>query len=132
MMTFLDAVKAFEDDLKVKVDIPVNNLRYDPEGVTMKLELDNADSDGMFLNSSARVMTGQFNVEISADISTNKYEMMRQANKVLSAYKRGDTLPVLDRKIVILQVGQSSIYKMEHPRGNVRNINVIIDFQITK
>lgn len=131
-MTFLDAVKAFEDDLKAKVDIPVNNLRYDPERATMKLKLNNADSDGQFLNSSARVLLGQFNVEISAPLGTNKYEMMRQANKVLSAYKRGDTLPVLDRRIVILQAGQSSVYKLEYPGGHVENINVIIDFQITK
>lgn len=131
-MQFLDAVKAFEDDLKAKVDIPVVNLNRNPEGPIMRLALNNADSDGQFLNSNARVLIGQFNVEISAPLGTNKYEMMRQANKVLSAYKRGDTLPVLGRKIVILQVGQSSIYKLEHPNGHTENINVIIDFQITK
>lgn len=131
-MQFLDAVKAFEDDLKAKVNIPVVNLNRNPEGPIMRLALNNADSDGQFLNSSARVLIGQFNVEISAPLGTNKYEMMRQANKVLSAYKRGDTLPVLDRRIVILQVGQSSIYKLEHPNGHAENINVIIDFQITK
>lgn len=131
-MQFLDAVKAFEDNLKAKVDIPVVNLNRNPEGPIMRIALNNADSDGQFLNSSARVLIGQFNVEISAPLGTNKYEMMRQANKVLSAYKRGDTLPALDRRIVILQVGQSSIYKLEHPGGHVENINVIIDFQITK
>ena len=144
-MTFLDAVKAFEDDLKAKVSIPVHNKNIPTDGVSMRVTLNNPDADGMFLNSGARVMTGQFNVEISAPLGTNKYEMMRQANKVLSEYKRGDFINAADRRVVMLQVNQTSSYvDGVNPRtveealsgGQAmsphQKINVIIDFQITK
>lgn len=127
-MTFLDAVKAFEDDLKAKVNIPVRNQKIPTDGVSMRVALNNADADGMFLNSGARVMTGQFNVEVSESLGVNKYAMMGHANKVLSIYKRGYSLPVLDRRVLILQANHSTPY----PTDAHQKINVIIDFQITK
>lgn len=127
-MTFLDAVKAFEDDLKAKVSIPVHNKNIPTDGVSMRVALNNADADGLFLNSGARVMTGQFNVEISASLSTNKYAMMNHANKVLAVYVRGYSVPVLDRRVLITQANQSTPY----PTDAHQKINVIIDFQITK
>ncbi|UTQ79881.1 hypothetical protein vBVnaSL3_60 [Vibrio phage vB_VnaS-L3] len=127
-MTFLDAVKVFEDDLKAKVNIPVHNKNIPTDGVSMRVALNNADADGLFLNSGARVMTGQFNVEISAQLGTNKYDMIWHANKVLSVYVRGYSVPVLDRRVLILQANQSSPY----PTEAHQKINVIIDFQITK
>jgi hypothetical protein len=127
-MTFLDAVKAFEDDLKAKVNIPVHNKNIPTDGVSMRVALNNADADGLFLNSSARVMTGQFNVEISAPLGTNKYEMMSYANAVLSVFVRGYYVPVLDRRVLILQANHSTPY----PTDAHQKINVIIDFQITK
>lgn len=127
-MTFLDAVKAFEDDLKAKVSIPVYNKSIPTDSVSMRVALNNADADGLFLNSSARVMTGQFNVEISESLGVNKYAMMSHANKVLSIYKRGYSIPVLDRRVMVLQANQSSPY----PTEAHQKINVIIDFQITK
>lgn len=127
-MTFLDAVKAFEDDLKAKVSIPVTNKSIPTDSVSMRVALNNADADGLFLNSSARVMTGQFNVEISAQLGINKYAIMAEANKVLSVYGRGYSVPVLDRRVMILQANQSTPY----PTEAHQKINVIIDFQITK
>lgn len=127
-MTFLDAVKAFEDDLKAKVSIPVHNKNIPTDGVSMRVALNNADADGVFLNSGARVMTGQFNVEISENLGTNKYAMMNHANKVLAVYVRGYSVPVLDRRVLISQVNQSTPY----PTDAHQKINVIIDFQITK
>lgn len=127
-MTFLDAVKSFEDDLKAKVNIPVRNQKIPTDGVSMRVALNNADANGMFLNSGARVMTGQFNVEISAPLGTNKYEMMKRAERVLSVFVRGYLIPVLDRRILILQANQSTPY----PTDAHQKINVIIDFQITK
>lgn len=127
-MTFLDAVKAFEDDLKAKVSIPVHNKNIPTNGVSMRVALNNADADGLFLNSGARVMTGQFNVEISAELGTNKYDMMWHANKVLVVFARGYSIPVLDRRVVVLQANQSTPY----PTDAHQKINVIIDFQITK
>lgn len=127
-MTFLDAVKAFEDDLKAKVSIPVHNKNIPTDSVSMRIALNNADADGLFLNSGSRVMTGQFNVEISAPLGTNKYAMMGHANKVLSTYERGYSVPVLDRRVLILQANQSTPY----PTEAHQKINVIIDFQITK
>lgn len=127
-MTFLDAVKAFEDDLKAKVSIPVHNKNIPTDGVSMRVALNNADADGQFLNSGARVMTGQFNVEISAELGTNKYAMMAEANKVLAVFVRGYSVPVLDRRVLILQANQSTPY----PTEAHQKINVIIDFQITK
>lgn len=127
-MTFLDAVKAFEDDLKAKVNIPVRNQNIPTDGVSMRVALNNADADGMFLNSSARVMTGQFNVEISAPLGTNKYEMMKRAERVLSVFVRGYSVRALDRRVLILQANHSSPY----PTDAHQKINVIIDFQITK
>lgn len=127
-MTFLDAVKAFEDDLKAKVAIPVENKSIPADSVSMRVALNNADADGLFLNSGARVMTGQFNVEISAELGANKYAMMSEANKVLSVYVRGYSVPVLDRRVLILQANQSTPY----PSEAHQKINVIIDFQITK
>lgn len=127
-MQFLDAAKAFEDDLKAKVNIPVHNKNIPTDGVSMRVALNNADADGAFLNSGARVMTGQFNVEISAELGINKYAMMAEADKVLSVYRRGYSVPVLDRRVLILQANQSSPY----PTEAHQKINVIIDFQITK
>lgn len=127
-MTFLDAVKAFEDDLKAKVSIPVANKNIPTDSVSMRVALNNADADGMFVSSSARIMTGQFNVEISAQLGTNKYSMMAEANKVLSVYVRGYSVPVIDRRALILQANQSTPY----PTDAHQKINVIIDFQITK
>lgn len=127
-MTFLDALKAFEDDLKAKVAIPVHNKNIPTDSVSMRVALNNPDADGLFLNSSARVMTGQFNVEISAQLGTNKYDMMWHANKVLAVYGRGYSVPVLDRRVMILQANQSTPY----PTDAHQKINVIIDFQITK
>lgn len=127
-MTFLDAVKAFEDDLKAKVNIPVVNLNPPVDSISMLVALNNPDADGMFLNSGARVMTGQFNVEISAPIGTNKYEMMERAERVLSVFARGYSVRALDRRVLILQANQSSPY----PTDAHQKINVIIDFQITK
>lgn len=127
-MTFLDAVKAFEDDLKAKVSIPVHNKNTPTDGVSMRVALNNADADGLFLNSGARVITGQLNVEISAPLSTNKYAMMAEANKVLAVYVRGYSVSVLDRRVLILQANQSTPY----PTDAHQKINVIIDFQITK
>lgn len=127
-MTFLDAVKAFEDELKAKVNIPVRNQKIPTDGVSMRVALNNADADGMFLNSGARVMTGQFNVEISAPLGTNKYEMMKRAERVLSVFVRGYSVPVLDRRVLILQANHSTPY----PTDAHQKINVIIDFQITK
>lgn len=127
-MTFLDAVKAFEDDLKAKVSIPVHNKNIPTDGVSMRVALNNADADGLFLNSGARVMTGQFNVEISESLGVNKYAMIGHANKVLDVFVRGYSVPVLDRRVMILQANQSSPY----PTDAHQKINVIIDFQITK
>lgn len=127
-MTFLDTVKAFEDDLKAKVDIPVENKNIPTDSVSMRVALNNADADGVFLNSGARVMTGQFNVEISAPLGTNKYAMMAEANKVLSVFTRGYSVPALDRRVIVLQANQSTPY----PTEAHQKINVIIDFQITK
>lgn len=127
-MTFLDAVKAFEDDLKAKVNIPVHNKNIPKDSVSMCVALNNADANGLFLNSSARLMTGQFNVEISAPLATNKYAMMAEANKVLAVYVRGYSVPVLDRRVLILQANHSTPY----PTEAHQKINVIIDFQITK
>mgnify|MGYP000586751024 CR=1 FL=1 len=127
-MTFIDAVKAFEDDLKAKVSIPVHNKNIPTDGVSMRVALNNADADGLFLNSGARVMTGQFNVEISERLGVNKYAMMGHANKVLAIYDRGYSVPVLDRRVLILQANQSTPY----PTEAHQKINVIIDFQITK
>ena len=127
-MTFIDAVKAFEDDLKAKVSIPVHNKNIPTDGVSMRVALNNADADGLFLNSGARVMTGQFNVEISERLGVNKYAMMGHANKVLAIYERGYSVPVLDRRVLILQANQSTPY----PTEAHQKINVIIDFQITK
>lgn len=127
-MTFLDAVKAFEDDLKAKVSIPVANKNIPTDSVSMRVALNNADADGLFLNSGARVMTGQFNVEISAELGTNKYDMMWHANKVLAVFVRGYSVPVLDRRVLIIQANHSSPY----PTEAHQKINVIIDFQITK
>jgi hypothetical protein len=53
---------------------------------------------------------------------------MGHANKVLAIYKRGHSVPVLDRRVLILQSNQSSSY----PTEAHQKINVIIDFQITK
>ena len=128
MIKFLDAVKAFEDDLKAKVAIPVHNKNIPTDGVSMRVALNNADADSLFLNSGARVMTGQFNVEISAPLSTNKYAMMAEANKVLEVYVRGYSVPVQDRRVMVLRANQSTPYPMEAHQ----KINVIIDFQITK
>ena len=127
-MTFLDAVKAFEDDLKAKVSIPVANKNIPTDGVSMRVALNNADADSLFLNSGARVMTGQFNVEISAELGTNKYDMMWHANKVLSVFARGYSVPVQDRRVMVLRANQSTPY----PTEAHQKINVIIDFQITK
>lgn len=127
-MTFLDAVKAFEDDLKAKVNIPVRNKNIPTDGVSMRVALNNANSASDFVNNPARVMTGQFNVEISAPLSTNKYAMMAEANKVLEVYVRGYSVPVLDRRVLILQANQSTPYQTD----SHQKINVIIDFQITK
>lgn len=127
-MTFLDAVKAFEDDLKANVNIPVRNQSIPTDGVSMRVALNNADADGMFLNSGARVMTGQFNVEISAPLGTNKYDMMERAERVLSVFVRGYSVRSLDRRVLILQANHSSPY----PADANQKINVIIDFQITK
>lgn len=127
-MTFLDAVKAFEDDLKAKVSIPVANKNIPTDSVSMRVALNNPDADGIFLNSGARVMTGQFNVEISESLGVNKYSMMNHANKVLAVYVRGYSVPVLDRRVLILQANQSTPY----PTEAHQKINVIIDFQITK
>ena len=128
MIQFLDAVKAFEDDLKAKVNIPVHNKNIPTDSVSMRVALNNADADSLFLNSGARVMTGQFNVEISAELGTNKYVMMWYANKVLSVFARGYSVPVQDRRVMVLRANQSTPYPMEvHQK-----INVIIDFQITK
>lgn len=127
MIQFLDAVKAFEDDLKAKVNIPVHNKNIPTDSVSMHVALNNADADG-FGVSVARVMTGQFNVEISAPLATNKYAMMAEANKVLSVYVRGYSVPVLDRRVLILQANHSTPY----PTDAHQKINVIIDFQITK
>lgn len=128
MMTFLDAVKAFEDDLKAKVNIPVHNKSIPTDGVSMRVALNNADADGLFLNSGARVMMGQFNVEISAPLAANKYAMMAESNKVLAVYVRGYSVSALDRRVLILQANQSTPY----PTEAHQKINVIIDFQITK
>ncbi|AZF88582.1 hypothetical protein [Vibrio phage P23] len=127
-MTFLDAVKAFEDDLKAKVNIPVANKNIPTDSVSMRVALNNADADGLFLNSGARVMTGQFNVEISESLGINKYAMMGHANKVLAVFARGYSVPTLDRRVLILQANQSTPY----PTDAHQKINVIIDFQITK
>lgn len=126
-MTFLDAIKVFEDDLKAKVNIPVHNKNIPTDGVSMRVALNNADADG-FGVSVARVMTGQFNVEISESLGVNKYAMMGHANKVLEVYVRGYSVPVLDRRVLILQANQSTPY----PTDAHQKINVIIDFQITK
>lgn len=128
MIQFLDAVKAFEDDLKAKVAIPVANKNIPTDSVSMRVTLNNADADGLFLNSSARVMTGQFNVEISAPLATNKYAMMAEANKVLEVYVRGYSVPVQDRRVMVLRANQSTPYTTDAHQ----KINVIIDFQITK
>ena len=127
-MTFLDAVKAFEDDLKAKVSIPVANKNIPTDSVSMRVALNNPDADGRFLNSDARVMTGQFNVEISAPLGTSKYAMMSNANKVLDVFVRGYSVPVLDRRVMIAQANHSSPY----PTEAHQKINVIVDFQITK
>lgn len=128
MIQFLDAVKAFEDDLKAKVAIPVANKSIPTDSVSMRVALNNADADSLFVNSSARVMTGQFNVEISAELGANKYAMMAEANKVLEVYVRGYSVPVQDRRVMVLRANQSTPYPMEAHQ----KINVIIDFQITK
>ena len=127
MTQFFDAVKVFEDDLKAKVSIPVENKSIPTDSVSMRLALNNADADGLFMNSNARVMTGQFNVEISAPLGSNKYAMMASAGEVLNVYSRGYELQVGESRMVIMQVNQSSPY----PTDAHQKINVIIDFQFS-
>ncbi|AUR92806.1 tail-completion protein [Vibrio phage 1.177.O._10N.286.45.E10] len=127
MAEFFDAVKVFEGDLKAKVSIPVENKSIPTDSVSMRLALNNADADGLFMNSNARVMTGQFNVEISAPLGSNKYAMMASAGEVLSVYSRGYSLQVGDSRMVIMQVNQSSPYSTDAHQ----KINVIIDFQFS-
>lgn len=127
MTQFFDAVKVFENDLKAKVSIPVENKSIPTDSVSMRLALNNADADGLFMNSNARVMTGQFNVEISAPLGSNKYAMMASAGEVLNVYSRGYSLQVGDSRMVIMQVNQSSPYSTDAHQ----KINVIIDFQFS-
>lgn len=125
MTQFFDAVKVFEDDLKAKVTIPVENENIPVDSVSMRVALNNPDPDGLFLNSPARNMTGQFNIEISAPIGTNKYAMMSKTNEVLLNYYRGVDFNVDGKRMVILQAKPSSPYKTEAHQ----KINVIIEFQ---
>lgn len=127
-MTFLDAIKAFKDDLRENVDIPLISKSIPVDSVSMQISLNNANAASNFVNNPARVMTGQFNVEISARLGTNQYDMMVEANKVLNVYVRGYSVPVLDRRVMVLRANQSTPYPMEAHQ----KINVIIDFQITK
>ena len=135
MAEFFDALKVFEDDLKAKVSIPVENKSIPTDSVSMRLALNNADADGLFLNSNARVMTGQFNVEISAPLGSNKYAMMARAGEVLNVYSRGYSLQVGDSRMVIMQVNQSPPYSMNPSNSSSgaahEKINVIIDFQFS-
>lgn len=127
---FYDALKAFEADLVARfgVAIPIDEESPPTDKVTMMVKLNNTDPDGRFLNSPARVMTGQFNITISAPSYYDKYQMMQQSKPMLSVYRRGFKLPVEDRSAVFLQVRESSPY----PTDAHQKINVIIDFQITK
>ena len=127
MAEFFDALKVFEDDLKVKVSIPVENSNIPTDSVSMRVALNNADADGLFMNSSARNMTGQFAIKISAPLGMNKYAMMANAGKILEHYKRGVSFNVEGSRMVILQVNQSTPY----PADKVQEINVIIDFQFS-
>ncbi|CAH9016214.1 tail-completion protein [Vibrio phage 381E49-1] len=127
MAEFFDALKVFEDDLKGKVDIPVENKSTPTDSVSMRVALNNADADGLFMNSAARNMTGQFAIKISAPLGINKYAMMGNAGKILEHYKRGVSFDVSGSRMVILQVNQSTPY----PADKVQEINVIIDFQFS-
>ncbi|AVR75832.1 hypothetical protein ValSw33_8 [Vibrio phage ValSw3-3] len=127
---FYDVLKSFEADLVARFGaaIPIDEESPPTDKVTMMVMLNNTDPDGRFLNSSARVMTGQFNITISAPSYYNKYQMMQQSKPMLLVYKRGFKLPVLDRNAVFLQVRESTPYSTDAHQ----KINVIIDFQITK
>lgn len=128
MITFFDALQAFEDDLEEKIDIPIHNENIPTDLVSMRVALNNTNAETDFLNSPARVMTGQFNVEISHELGKNKYVMMREANKLLAVYVRTYSIPVQDRRVLILRANHSSPY----PTDAHQKIHVIIDFQITK
>lgn len=128
MITFFDALQAFEVDLDAKIDIPIRNENIPTDSVSMRVALNNANAETDFLNSTARVMTGQFNVEISHELGKNKYIMMAEANKLLEVYMRTYSIPVQDRRVLILRANHSSPY----PTDAHQKIHVIIDFQITK
>lgn len=126
MTQFFDVVKTFEDDLKAKVSIPVENKSIPTGSVSMRVALNNENADGLFLNSPVRSMTGQFNVEISDTLGMNKYQMFGHAAKILDVYGRGYTLTVDGLRMVVTQSNQSSTY----PTDAHQKINVIIDFQL--
>lgn len=127
---FYDALKAFEADLVARFGaaIPIDEESPPTDKVTMMVKLNNTDPDGRFLNSPARVMTGQFNITISAPSYYDKYQMMQQSKPIISVYKRGFRFAVQDRHVVFLQVRESTPY----PTDAHQKINVIIDFQVTK
>lgn len=128
MITFFDALQAFEDDLKVKNLIPIKKRNIPTDSVSMRTALNNNKADTPFINDPARIMTGQFNIEISAPLGSNDYEMMREANKLLAVYVRTYSIPVQDRRVLIFGANHSSPY----PTDAHQKIHVIIDFQITK
>lgn len=127
MTQFFDAVKAFEDDLSLNVDIDIENESIPTDSVSMRVALNNADGDGLFLNSAVRNMTGQFNIEISDRLGANKYQMLAHASKVLNVYRRGYSLDVNGLRMVVTQANQSPTY----PSEAHQKINIIIDFQFS-
>lgn len=121
---FSDALEAFEDDLVTKTTIPIENENVPTDSASLRVFINNPAPESLFLNSPAREMKAEFNVEINAPLGTNKYAMMYYARPILDTYLRGYTLTAGGRRVVITQSRQSSPY----PTDAHQRISVIIEF----
>lgn len=127
MTQYIDALRTFEGDLAVKVTkIPIKNKNIPTDSASMRVALNNTSGEALFLDSPVRDMSGEFNIQISHQIGTNKYEMARQAGFVLEHYYRGVTLAVDGLRMVISDAYQTSVYSSEAHS----HINVIVKFQL--
>jgi hypothetical protein len=120
----VDVFKAIRDDIKAKVSIPIEENSIPTDSSSMRIRLNNPDEVYQFLNSRAKQMTGEINVQLSHKLGSSQFTMLNLAKTFKQNFNRLTTWTAGGFRVNVDYIRTSSIYQTD----DNENINIIIGF----
>ena len=120
-----DIVKVILDDIKNKPNLPpVTYSNIPKDSASMRMALRNPNEFYGWLNSNAKRVTGEINVQLSNELGSSQFKMLKLASDFRQNFGRGTQWDASGYRVQLEQMRTSSIYQSNANE----HINVIMSF----